>query len=60
MNTEIWGTEAWQEPLKRATEKMIRISELSTGKEVKNEGVEDSILDIAVLSIIALDILRAR
>jgi len=56
MNTQIWGTTDWQEPLKRGTEKMIRIAELtSNSKTPKNESIRDSIIDIAVLSIIALD-----
>jgi len=61
MNTEVWGTIDWQEPLKRATEKMIRISELTSGdKEPNNESIEDSIKDIAVLAVIALDMYRGN
>ena len=56
-NSSIWGQPNWQEPLKRATEKMIRIAQLSkNNKTPKNEGIEDSIKDIAVLSIIAYDL----
>jgi len=59
LNTQVWGTVDWQEPLKRATEKMIRIAELtSNGKEPKNESIEDSIMDIAVLAVISMDIFR--
>lgn len=58
-NSGVWGTLDYLEPLKRATEKMIRISELTQkNKEPNNESIDDSILDIAILAVISLAIRR--
>ena len=58
-NADIWGQDPYLLPLSRLTEKLIRISELR-GKQAKNEGIEDSLKDIAILSMISLKILRDK
>lgn len=49
-----FGTSAWVGCMIRANDKMRRIQAAAKGSELKNEGVEDSLRDLAVYSIIGL------
>ncbi|HBG81471.1 TPA: hypothetical protein DDW69_01375 [candidate division CPR2 bacterium] len=60
-NAELWDTEIWQEPLRRLTEKVVRLTNLiKSEKEPNFESIDDSIKDIAVLAIIAMDMRRGN
>jgi hypothetical protein len=53
--TENWGPSAWVGAMIRADDKMGRLRNLSKhGGSLKNEPIEDSLLDIAVYAVIAL------
>lgn len=53
-----FGVEAWIGCMIRANDKMRRIQTAAQGSELKNEGVEDSLLDLAVYAIIGLILYR--
>ena len=52
--TERWGMPAWIGAMMRANDKVVRLQSFVQNGTLANEGVEDSLLDIAVYSIIAL------
>lgn len=56
--SEDFGVPAWVGAMVRANDKMRRLQAAATGSELKNEGVEDSLIDLAVYSIIALILYR--
>lgn len=57
--SEDWGVPAWQGAMIRATDKLRRLQTFARTGRLSNEGVEDSLLDLAVYTLIALDLFRA-
>lgn len=53
-----WGIEPWIGAMVRATDKLRRLQTFANKGSLANEGVEDSLLDMAVYSIIALILFR--
>lgn len=53
-----FGIAPWIGCMVRANDKMRRIQTAAQGSTLQNEGVEDSLLDLAVYSIIALVLYR--
>lgn len=53
-----WGIEPWIGAMVRANDKIKRLQKYAKDGVLKNEGVEDSLLDLAVYSIIALILWR--
>jgi hypothetical protein len=51
---EAFGVAAWKYAFLRIEEKMRRIKAYSQGSTLQNEGVRDSMLDVAVLALIGL------
>lgn len=56
--TEEWGQPGWVGAMIRATDKLRRLQKVAQGGTLANEGVEDSLMDLAVYSIIALVLWR--
>jgi len=56
---EDWGVPAWKYAMLRVNEKMNRLKAYAKGSTLQNEGVRDSMIDIAVLSLIAI-VLKER
>ena len=56
--SEDFGIEGWVGTVVRANDKMRRLQAAARGQNLKNESVEDSLLDMAVYSIIALVLYR--
>lgn len=52
--TEAWGMPAWVGAMMRANDKIHRLQAFATRGSCANESVEDSLMDIAVYSLIAL------
>jgi hypothetical protein len=52
--TEAWGMPAWVGAMMRANDKVHRLQSFVVNGNVKNESVEDSLMDIAVYALIAL------
>jgi hypothetical protein len=55
---EEWGVEGWQYAMLRADEKMRRLKNFARTGSLKCESVFDSLIDIAVLSLIAYILLE--
>jgi hypothetical protein len=55
-----WGLEPWVGAMVRATDKLRRLQVAATRGTLANEGVEDSLIDLAVYSAIALVLYRNR
>lgn len=53
-----WGIAPWVGALIRATDKVKRLQTFNRKGTLANEGVEDSLLDLAVYSIISLVLFR--
>ena len=53
-----FGIPAWVGTLVRANDKMRRLQSAAQGSTMANESIEDSLLDLAVYTIIALDLYR--
>ena len=53
-----FGIPAWVGTLVRANDKMRRLQSAAQGSTMANESIEDSLLDLAVYVIIALDLYR--
>jgi len=53
-----WGVPDWVGTLIRANDKVIRLQAAAKGSKLKNEGIEDSLLDLASYAIIALVLYR--
>lgn len=49
-----WGIPPWVGAMIRATDKVRRLQAAANGSQLVNEGVEDSLLDLAAYSLIAL------
>lgn len=56
--SEQWGIPPWVGTMMRANDKMVRLQSAARGSTLKNEGIEDSLLDIATYSLIALCLFR--
>ena len=56
---EDWGIPAWKYAMLRTNEKLNRLKAYAKGSTLQNEGVRDSMIDIAVLSLIAI-VLKER
>lgn len=55
-----WGIDPWIGAMMRANDKIVRLQAYAQGSTLQNEGVEDSLLDIATYTIIALCLLRRQ
>lgn len=55
-----WGIEPWVGAMVRANDKMKRLQKAAKGKTLVNESVEDSLLDLAVYSLISLLLFREK
>ena len=53
-----WGVPGWVGTLIRANDKVIRLQSAAKGSKLVNEGVEDSLIDLASYAIIALALYR--
>ena len=53
-----WGVEPWVGAMVRAGDKMVRLKAAAAGSDLQNEGVEDSLMDLAAYAIIALALYR--
>jgi hypothetical protein len=53
-----WGVQPWVGSMVRAGDKVVRLKAAATGSKLKNEGVEDSLMDLASYAIIALVLYR--
>ena len=58
--SEQWGIAPWIGAMVRATDKVTRLQTFAQKGTLANEGVEDSLLDLAVYSIIALLLFREQ
>lgn len=56
--SEDFGIEGWVGSIVRANDKMRRLQAAARGQNLKNESVEDSLVDLAVYAIIALLLYR--
>lgn len=54
----LWGIDPWVGAMLRLNDKVIRLQQAATRGSLANEGVEDSMLDIATYAIIALCLFR--
>jgi hypothetical protein len=52
--SEAFGVPAWVGTVIRANDKMKRLQTFAKAKTLKNESVEDSLMDLAVYALIAL------
>lgn len=53
-----WGIPPWVGAMMRANDKIVRLQAAAKGSTLQNEGIEDSLLDIATYSIIAVCLFR--
>lgn len=58
--SEDFGVAGWAGCMIRANDKMRRLQKAAQGGTLSNEGVEDSLMDLAVYSIIALVLYREQ
>jgi len=56
--SEDFGIPGWVGSLVRGNDKMRRLQKAAAGGTLRNESVEDSMLDLVVYTIIALDLWR--
>lgn len=56
--SEDFGILGWVGCMSRANDKMKRIQKAAKGGKLANESIEDSLIDLAVYTIIALDLFR--
>ena len=56
---EQWGIPAWKYAMNRVDEKLNRLKSYAQGSTLQHEGARDSMIDIAVLSLIAI-VLKER
>jgi hypothetical protein len=57
-SSEEWGVSPWVGAMIRATDKVRRLQTYAAKGSLVNEGVEDSLMDLAVYSLIALILFR--
>lgn len=55
-----WGIEPWVSALLRANDKIRRLQEFAKKGTLENEGVEDSLIDLANYAVIALILFREK
>lgn len=55
-----WGVDPWVSALIRGGDKIKRLQKYAQTKELANEGAEDSLIDLAVYSVIALVLWREQ
>ena len=55
---ETFGVPAWKGVLIRMSDKWSRITQLVSGKQPKNESLKDSLLDLAVYSLLTIVLLE--
>jgi len=53
-----WGIEPWVGAMMRVSDKVARLQSAAKGSTLRNEGIEDSLLDIATYAIIAVCLFR--
>lgn len=53
-----WGINPWVGAMMRVSDKVARLQSAAKGSTLKNEGIEDSLLDIATYAIIAVCLFR--
>jgi hypothetical protein len=53
-----WGVAAWVGALIRGTDKIKRLQKAARGGKLRNESIEDSLIDLIVYAIIALILWR--
>lgn len=53
-----WGISPWIGAMMRANDKVVRLQAAAKGSTLQNEGIEDSLLDIATYAIIAVCLFR--
>ena len=58
--SEEFGVPAWIGCLMRANDKFKRLQSAAQGSTMANESVEDSLMDMAVYLVIALDLYRSQ
>ena len=56
--SEEWGVPGWIGTLIRANDKVRRLQAAAQGSTLQNEGVEDSLYDLATYAVIALVLYR--
>lgn len=56
--SEDFGIPGWIGCLTRANDKMKRLQKAASGAELRNESIEDSLLDLATYTVIALVLFR--
>lgn len=56
--SEQWGVPAWVGTMIRANDKIKRLQAAANGSDLVNEGIEDSLMDLATYSLIALVLFR--
>jgi formate dehydrogenase maturation protein FdhE len=56
--SEDWGIPDWIGTLVRANDKIRRLQAVAQGSKLANEGVEDSLIDLATYAVIALTLYR--
>lgn len=56
--SEQWGVMPWIGAMMRLNDKVVRLQQAARGGTLQNEGIEDSMLDIATYAIIALCLYR--
>jgi len=57
---EFAGVDDWVGCLMRANDKMFRLSAAAKGSTLNNEGIEDSLLDLAIYAVHALTLYREK
>lgn len=55
-----WGVPAWVGAMVRANDKIVRLQAAAFGSKLQNEGVEDSLIDLACYAVIALILFREQ
>ena len=53
-----WGINPWVGAMVRVSDKVARLQSAAKGSTLQNEGIEDSLLDIATYAIIAVCLFR--
>ncbi len=55
-----WGIDPWVGAMMRVSDKVARLQSAAKGSTLKNEGIEDSLLDIATYAVIAVCLFRRK
>lgn len=54
-----WGVDPWVGAMIRANDKVVRLQAAARGSALQNEGIEDSLIDLACYAVIALVLFRS-